>query len=169
MEGVIAREREINWSEVHFHFAFKTRRHATQFGLSVGFLCMCLYLGIWVWTKAWVYYDCARICQCVHASWPSCWSPQVSLYSTDLKTSFYTVIILSPCAYSISLLISDKSHDISWHECVFMVCEVARRREISGGRLCVCVSNLVCLTFCFTVGLFTYRECFSPLFCLDVV
>lgn len=43
-------------------------------------------------------------------------------------------------------------------KCVLTVCEHARKRKISGGE-CVCMSKLVCLTPCFTVGVFIYREC----------
>lgn len=65
MEGVIAREREINWSEVHFHSAFKTRRHATQFGLSVGFFMHVFipeYLGVNKSMSLWL---CVGVCVCV--------------------------------------------------------------------------------------------------------
>lgn len=89
MEGVIAREREINWSEVHFHSAFKTCRHATQFGPSVGFLCMCLYLRIWVWTKAQL---CG--CMCARLVTPRGRADDLHRSSWDLQTHFYTVILV---------------------------------------------------------------------------
>lgn len=179
MEGVIAREREINWSEVHFHFAFKTRRHATQFGLSVGFLCMCLYLSIWVWTKAGVY-DCACVCQRV----PMPHGPAVDLYRSPFipqiyrpvltQSSFFLLLIKTLYVQYFPSHFRRSQDHVTSHDCVCvcMVCEQARRRKISqGDNVCVCeresarlcalllVLQLVCLSIksvCFPSLLFGY-------------
>lgn len=162
MEGVIAREREINWSEVHFHSAFKTRRHATQFGLSVGFLCMCLYLSIWVWTKAQVY-DCVCVCQCV----PMPHGPAVDLHRSPFIPQIYRLVFLHSHHPFSSLLkpvmyIQYFRQSQGLMASLDCVCVNVSSRCVSMQERekyeCVCVSELVCLTSCFTVGVFICRE-----------
>lgn len=62
MEGVIAREREINWSEVHFRFAFKTCRHATQFAPVQGFYA-CVYTWVFGCEQKQEFIIVLRACQ----------------------------------------------------------------------------------------------------------
>ncbi len=172
MEGVIAREREINWSEVHFHSAFKTRRHATQFGLGVGFLCMCLYLSIWVWTKAQVY-DCVRGCVCVGVS--VCRLVSSGLHSlcrfTDqfLHSHHSFSWFLWPCTYK-----HKPSHfKTSWHLLTVYVnvslCCVSMKEREKNIRGYVWKSLCAWLhVYSWCVYLLWLFECFFPS-CLDVV
>lgn len=73
MDGVIARESEINWSEVHFHSAFKTRYMLLNLAsVWLFFACVCTW-GFGSEQK----HDFTIVCVCVCVFLPQ-WAAVVS-------------------------------------------------------------------------------------------